>query len=59
MTIPELKVRGVDLELLPALGQLLPAIYLATDLEDNTITTNFATKVMNQRSIVSLARSTP
>jgi hypothetical protein len=53
------KVRAVDLELLPALGQLLPAIYLSTDLEDNTITTNFATKVMNQRSIVGLVRSTP
>ena len=53
------KVRAVDLELLPALGQLLPAIYLSTDLEDNTITTNFATKVMNQRSIVGLTRSTP
>jgi hypothetical protein len=53
------KVRAVDLELLPALGQLLPAVYLATDLEDNTITTNFATKVMNQRSILGLVRSTP
>ena len=53
------KVRAVDLELLPALGQLLPAIYLSTDLEDNTITTNFATKVMLQRSIVGLVRSTP
>ena len=53
------KVRAVDLELLPALGQLLPAIYLSTDLEDNTITTNFATKVMQQRSIVGLVRSTP
>jgi hypothetical protein len=52
------KVRAVDLELLPALGQLLPAIFLSTDLEDNTITTNFATKVMNQRSIVGLVRST-
>jgi hypothetical protein len=52
------KVRAVDLELLPALGQLLPAIYLSTDLEDNTITTNFATKVMNQQSIVGLVRST-
>jgi hypothetical protein len=53
------KVRAMDLELLPALGQLLPAIYLSTDLEDNTITTNFATKVMNQRSIVGLVRSIP
>jgi len=53
------KVRAVDLELLPALGQLLPAIYLSTDLEDNTITTNFATKVVKQRSIVGLVRSTP
>ncbi len=53
------KVRAVDLELLPALGQLLPAVYLATDLEDNTISTNFATKVMNQRSILSLATRTP
>ena len=53
------KVRAVDLELLPALGQLLPAIYLSTDLEDNTITTNFASKVMLQRSIVGLVRSTP
>ena len=53
------KVRALDLELLPAFGQLLPAIYLSTDLEDNTITTNFATKVMNQRSIVGLVRSTP
>jgi hypothetical protein len=53
------KVRAVDLELLPALGQLLPAVYLSTDLEDNTITTNFATKVMNQRSILGLVRSTP
>jgi hypothetical protein len=49
------KIRAVDLELLPLLGQLLPAVYLATDLEDNTITTNFATKVMNQRSIVGLS----
>ena len=53
------KVRAVDLELLPALGQLLPAIYLSTDLEDNTITTNFATKVMNQRSIAAVLRSNP
>jgi hypothetical protein len=52
------KVRAVDLELLPALRQLLPAIYLSTDLEDNTITTNFATKVMNQQSIMGLVRST-
>jgi hypothetical protein len=53
------KVRAVDLELLPQLGQLLPAIYLSTDLEDNTITTNFATKVMNQRSIIGLVARTP
>jgi hypothetical protein len=51
------KIRAVDLELLPLLGQLLPAVYLATDLEDNTITTNFATKVMNQRSIVGFTRT--
>jgi hypothetical protein len=53
------KIRAVDLELLPLLGQLLPAVYLATDLEDNTITTNFATKVMNQRSIIGLVTRTP
>jgi hypothetical protein len=53
------KVRAVDLELLPALGQLLPAIYLATDLEDNTISTNLATKLMTQRSIVALTARTP
>lgn len=53
------KIRAVDLELLPLLGQLLPAVYLATDLEDNTITTNFATKVMNQRSIIGLVSRTP
>jgi len=53
------KVRAVDLELIPLLGQLLPAVYLATDLEDNTITTNFATKVMNQMSIVGLVTRTP
>ena len=53
------KVRAVDLELIPLLGQLLPAVYLATDLEDNTITTNFATKVMNQRSIIGLVMRTP
>jgi hypothetical protein len=53
------KVRAVDLELIPLLGQLLPAVYLATDLEDNTITTNFATKVMNQRSIIGLVTRTP
>jgi hypothetical protein len=53
------KVRAVDLELLPALGQLLPAIYLATDIEDNTISSNFATKVMNQRNILALATRTP
>jgi hypothetical protein len=53
------KIRAVDLELLPLLGQLLPAVYLSTDLEDNTITTNFATKVMNQRSIISLVTRTP
>ena len=53
------KVRAVDLELLPSLGQLLPAVYLATDLEDNTITTNFATKVMNQRSISGPVTRTP
>ena len=53
------KVRAVDLELLPSLGQLLPVIYLSTDLEDNTITTNFATKVRLQQSLVSFVRSTP
>ena len=53
------KVRAVDLELLPALGQLLPAVYLATDLEDNTISTNLATRLMNQRNIVALATRTP
>ena len=53
------KVRAVDLELLPALGQLLPAVYLSTDLEDNTITTNFAIQVMNQRSIIGLVTRTP
>lgn len=53
------KVRAVDLELLPALAQLLPAIYLATDIEDNTISSNFATKVMNQRNILSVATRTP
>jgi hypothetical protein len=53
------KMRAVDLELLPQLGQLLPAIYLSTDLEDNTVTTNFASKVMNQRSIIRVATGTP
>jgi len=53
------KVRTVDLELLPALGQLLPAVYLATDLEDNTISTNLATKLMNQRSVLALTKRTP
>ena len=52
------KVRAVDLELLPALGQLLPAVYLATDLEDNTISTNLATKFINQRNILAVATRT-
>jgi len=32
---------------------------LATDIEDNTISSNFATKVMNQRNILSVATRTP
>jgi hypothetical protein len=36
------KIRGVDLELLGALGQLVPTIYLATDVADNTFSSNFS-----------------
>lgn len=51
-TIDLAKVRGVDLQLLPLLGQLLPAIYLATDTEDNTISLNFSRKVRSEAQIM-------
>jgi hypothetical protein len=54
-TIDLAKVRAVDLELLPTLGQLLPAIYLATDVEDNTISTNFSMKTRLRPQIQRIA----
>jgi hypothetical protein len=47
------KIRGVDLELLGPLGQLVPAIYLATDVADNTFSIDFSTSVKKSAAIVS------
>jgi hypothetical protein len=47
------QVRAVDLELLGALGQLIPAIYLPTDEANNTISANFSQSVSQyDRAIV-------
>ena len=48
------QVRAVDLELLGALGQLIPAIYLPTDEANNAISVKFydTVVVLSERSIV-------
>ena len=43
-TIDLAKIRAVDSELLGALGQLLPAIYVATNARDETVSTDFSTR---------------
>jgi hypothetical protein len=40
------QVRAVDLELLGALGQLIPAIYLPTDEANNAISVKFYDSVV-------------
>jgi hypothetical protein len=40
-TLDLAKMRGVDGELLGALGQLLPAVYLSANVKDETVSTNF------------------
>lgn len=59
-TIDLAKLRGADLELLGSLGQVLPMIYLATDVEDNTLSVNFAKLVQTYAQLKTpLARGTP
>jgi hypothetical protein len=43
-TIDLAKIRAVDSELLGALGQLLPSIYVATNARDETVSTDFSTR---------------
>jgi hypothetical protein len=43
-TLDLAKIRAVDTELLGSLSQLLPAIYLAANLRDETISTDFSTR---------------
>jgi hypothetical protein len=44
-TLDLAKIRAVDGELLGKLSQLLPAIYLTTNTEDDTVSTRFTTAV--------------
>jgi hypothetical protein len=50
-TIDLAKIRAVDGELLEKLSQLLPAIYLTMNTEDDTISTVFTTSVMAESFI--------
>jgi hypothetical protein len=43
-TLDLAKIRAVDSELLGSLSQLLPAIYLATNPRDETVSTDFSTR---------------
>jgi hypothetical protein len=56
-TLDLAKVRTVDGELLGALGQVLPAIYLADSTEEVTVRTQFAGTLTTETTVMPHARA--